>query len=405
MPEIEPGSGSSIGSQELWVGYTEIPGLLLGDPVCEADPDCVSDAPGDPCDLGGAELVLEYRDLLSGWLDDDGAWELMSCCGGEGISLSCCPDVLLPNTVTLTILAAACGCLGGTYTLTFDGEERWTLSTTLCGYESSIELRCLLGTWQFAIVCDGVTNSNSLTLDTCDPLRLTGTLSGFPTFPCCTDIGATIAITIDGDSVSSCEVWGYFQTLHYHATEDAEERCGPAPDDCCEDEPTTSEHCCDGHPWPSRIFMLLDAPDCPVLDGLIIPLDWSESAGLTGCWIFQGGNVGDSAYFEFFRQTIDDVEHIYYLQPFACCGETGDCQNGEFIFTAGLNIYRVLGDSPFETGEFCVGMDLEDYTVCQPCGEPLDITGSFVINSEGGPTTGCPELEDCLGTITATFVE
>lgn len=49
------------------------------------------------------------------------------------ISVSCCPGVLLPSTVTATITGGTgdCGCLEGTYTLVWDGGAAWWAATAL----------------------------------------------------------------------------------------------------------------------------------------------------------------------------------------------------------------------------------------------------------------------------------
>lgn len=65
------------------------------------------------------------------------------CCGGGGVSVTCCPDPL-PTTLYLTVSAG--GACDGTYALAWDGSQ-WAGSVGAC----LAQVRCVSGSFSLVL--------------------------------------------------------------------------------------------------------------------------------------------------------------------------------------------------------------------------------------------------------------
>ncbi len=111
----------------------------------------------------------------------------VDCTGGGGgtIDVPCCPDDLVPETLTATFGGSLAGL--GAVTLTYDGglSYSWSGSVTgtACG-DATVTFFCgsVGGTWSISVLGSNTGGQSSLSADSCDPFRLAGTF--LSTGPC-----------------------------------------------------------------------------------------------------------------------------------------------------------------------------------------------------------------------------
>lgn len=159
--------------------------------------------------------------------------------GGPGtIATVCCPTILLPETLCVS-LAGSCACLVGTYAAVWDPTYNTGLAlgawvygpTAACGGDNvaKLVLWCTVAGWELLVFCgDGITSENPTFLQTsatCDPVF--GIV--FPSFDfavaCCpgNSVTATVALCTgggggDGDPQTPCCVEKVPATLYFHVS-------------------------------------------------------------------------------------------------------------------------------------------------------------------------------------------
>lgn len=117
--------------------------------------------------------------------------------GGVGvISTSCCPNVLLPETLTATITDdAGCACMAGVHTLTYDpGTQTWFWSGAMGGIQTTLIFGCLNNnSFAFGVFTQGGSVQGVASSGVCSPFSVDFIVSLSGSGGCCS---GTISVTV-----------------------------------------------------------------------------------------------------------------------------------------------------------------------------------------------------------------
>lgn len=217
------------------------------------------------------------------------------------VSIPCCPTKL-PTTLTATLTAnSQCPCLSGTYSLVWDGTDRWVYSATVCGVGVDLRLQCLHGAWVVWLICDGDALFFTPVTWSCCPLDLSGTLVLNDVWPCCPthDPGNPAVVTVritgsgagtgDGSGGTTHLVRLTKQRIYFpNNVVFPEPYCVTDPDSCCDEDIVTD--CCPG-PMASTLYLSFLAT--ALCDYLNVTLDLVNTSGL---WASESDWPGSVAY-------------------------------------------------------------------------------------------------------------
>lgn len=306
-PPIAPSGSTDITIREQKRRLVWNRGFTLGDKYCEIQPTGCCDTTSPPSTTPQLKVEKQRLTLPPGarlgpsWCRTN---PINCCTSGSGsgsdntVIVPCCPNPI-SKTLTMTIANGTgdCSCFDGTYTLDWNGVDRWTYFGTICGGKAlSIEVTWIGdcgGGFYLVVKCDGQFTFLSWFLsqiggvqDCGPPLYLYGRFIAEPGSTCCGPF-ERVDITVTEDGVitgTNLQLLVRYQRIYLPPGITAStESCRDNTQDCCEGEVTLDGACCADTPFPRMLYVTFlnvtptgSGSDCSGLEGHTIRMDFTD---------------------------------------------------------------------------------------------------------------------------------
>lgn len=336
--------------------------------------------------------------------------------------------------VSLGAGTGGCGCSAlADIPLTYDDATGHWLSAAIsyCGEVNIVlHVRENAGVLEFGFDCGlAAIGYATITVADCSPFSATASYDASGLFSCFCGVG-TIPVTVTATEECTTQ-FQVMKTLKRLAKGEAVSATlgGDDPQTCeCPIEDPVAFDCCLEIEVPSTLYAVFDAPGCPILDGLVVPLSGLTSSCLggnaTGGWIALITDLGIVGGFECSGNTFGDN---YTLSIDFCCNSIStidipyddDCGIGywHYILTVAVRRNGATDPSGFPTRCLCYGVSVgypgDPTPRCLPCDEPILVEHSWDASTQGGTCIcgvgpappDCQTEMPCTGTVTVTIIQ